>query len=265
MMALVSLILVLALSLLVTRIATLILVHTGVSRGLAKFQARSAFTGVGYTTEEAEKIVAHPVRRRIVMLLMLLGNAGIVTSIASLMLTFVHPDSSPNWWLNLALIFGGVALLWFLARSPWMDTVISRITAWTLRRWTKLDVRDFVSLMRLAGEYQVSEMQVNEGDWMADRTLAELSLRDEGLTVLGIQRDNGRYVGSPTGKYYIRPNDVLLLYGRTSALSALDERRAGPGGDQAHQNAVSEHRDVIRDEKREDQGEADVGKPNVHN
>jgi hypothetical protein len=263
-MALISLILVLALSLLVTRIATLILVHTGVSRGLAKFQARSAFTGVGYTTEEAEKIVAHPVRRRVVMLLMLLGNAGIVTSITSLMLTFVHPNSSPNWWLNLALILGGVALLWFLARSPWMNAVISRITAWCLHRWTKLDVRDYVSLMRLAGEYQVSEMQVNEGDWMADRTLSDLHLRDEGLTILGIQRDNGRYVGSPTGKYYIRPNDVLLVYGRTSAMSALDERRAGPGGAQAHQDAVSEHRGVIQDEQREDQGDAANGEPHVH-
>lgn len=263
MMALLSLILVLSLSLVVTRIATLILTHTGVSRGLAKFQARSAFTGVGYTTEESEKIVAHPVRRRVVMLLMLLGNAGIVTSIASLMLTFVHPDSQPNWWLNVALILAGVGLLWFLARSPWMDKAISHVTVWFLHRWTQLDVRDYISLMRLAGEYQISEMQVNKGDWMADRTLSELGLRREGITVLGIQRDNGRYIGSPTGRYYLRPNDVLLLYGRTSVLSALDERRAGIGGELAHQEAISTQTDVVQNEAAEDQRSAPANKPNV--
>lgn len=88
-------------------------------------------------------------------------------------------------------------------------------------------------------------MQVEEDDWMADHTLAELSLHDEGISVLGIRRDDGRYIGSPTGRYYIRPNDVLLLYGRMSALSALDERHAGPGGDQAHQVAISEQQDVF--------------------
>jgi len=263
MMALLSLILVLCLSLVITRIATLILIHTGLSRGLAKFQARSAFTGVGYTTEEAEKIVAHPVRRRVVMLLMLMGNAGIVTSVASLMLTFVHPNSTPNWWLNAALILVGVGLLWFIARSPWMDAAISWLTVWFLQRWTKLDVRDYISLMRLAGEYQISEMQVNQDDWMADRTLSELGLRREGITVLGIQRDNGRYVGSPTGRYYVRPGDILLLYGRTSMLSSLDERRAGLGGELAHQAAVSNQYDVVKSEEAIDQQDAPADKPNV--
>lgn len=263
MTALISLILVLALSLLVTRIATLMLIHTGVSRGLATFQARSASTGVGYTTEEAEKIMSHPVRRRIVMLLMLLGNVGIVSSIASLMLTFVHPNRQPNGWLNLGLIFGGVVLLWFIARSHWMDKVISKITVWCLQRWTKLDVRDYVSLLHLAGEYQVSEMQINEDDWMADQTLGDLGLKDEGITVLAIQRDGGRYIGSPTGSYYIRPGDVLLLYGRRSALSELDERTTGPGGDRAHAAAVSEQRSRVRNEQQEDQDEAEIDSPHV--
>ncbi len=74
--ALVSLLVTIGLSLLVTRVASIALAMTGLSHDLAKFQARSAFTGVGFTTSEAEKVVAHPVRRRILMLLMLLGNAG---------------------------------------------------------------------------------------------------------------------------------------------------------------------------------------------
>ena len=71
--ALVSLLVTIALSLLITHIASMALTMTGLSRDLAKFQARSAFTGVGFTTNEAEKVVAHPVRRRILMLLAAVG------------------------------------------------------------------------------------------------------------------------------------------------------------------------------------------------
>ena len=87
MTAVITLLTVLTLSVIVTRIATVALLHTGLSREAAQFQARSAFTGVGFTTTEAESVVNHPVRRRVVMLLMLVGNAGIVSVIASLLLT----------------------------------------------------------------------------------------------------------------------------------------------------------------------------------
>ena len=70
----------LALSSSVMRIAAVV---TGLSREAAGFQARSAFTGVGFTTGESELIVRHPVRRRIVSMPMLLGGVGLVTAAAS--------------------------------------------------------------------------------------------------------------------------------------------------------------------------------------
>jgi hypothetical protein len=53
---------VLGLSLIITRIATTALSLTGLSWEAARFQARSAFTGTGFTTTEAERVVDHPVR-----------------------------------------------------------------------------------------------------------------------------------------------------------------------------------------------------------
>jgi hypothetical protein len=66
--ALISVFVAISLSLLVTRIATEALALTGLSRTSASFQARSAFTGSGFTTQESEAVVQHPVRRRIVVL-----------------------------------------------------------------------------------------------------------------------------------------------------------------------------------------------------
>ncbi len=54
-----SLLITLAVSLIVTRIAAVALMSTGLSREAARFKARSAFSGVGFTTSEAETIVYH--------------------------------------------------------------------------------------------------------------------------------------------------------------------------------------------------------------
>ena len=83
------------LSMLLTRVATIALTVTGLSREAARFQARSGLTGAGYTTTEAESIVNHPVRRRIVATLVLIGSAGIVSVIGGVALTFTQADD--NW------------------------------------------------------------------------------------------------------------------------------------------------------------------------
>lgn len=248
MAALISLFIILTISLLITRIATLALIQTGLSRGLAQFQARSAFTGVGFTTNESEKIVTHPVRRRIVMLLMLFGNAGIVTVISSLLLAFINSGGAFEAGLRLLIMVVGLVVLWFLATRRWANRQLSRLIQWALQRWTKLDIRDYTSLLRLSSEYSVTELLVKPGDWLAEKRLSDLRLRREGVIVLGILRANGHYIGAPRGNTAIGANDTLIIYGRTSILSDLDERRANLTGERAHQKAVAEQQRVLQEQ-----------------
>lgn len=63
MSGIVVLLVVVTISIIVTRVATVALSMTGVSRDLARFRARSAFSRVGFTTGEAEKMTNHPARR----------------------------------------------------------------------------------------------------------------------------------------------------------------------------------------------------------
>ena len=53
MAAIATVFVVVIVSLLVTRVATVALTLTGMSREMVRFQARSALTGVGFTTSEA--------------------------------------------------------------------------------------------------------------------------------------------------------------------------------------------------------------------
>lgn len=237
MIAISSLLLIVALSLLVTRVATMVLVATGMSKSSARFQARSAFTGSGFTTSESEKVVNHPVRRKVIMYLMLLGNAGIVASASSLILGFRGGGVGRQWQQVLELGLGLLTLI-FLSRSRVVDRHLTHLIGRVLREHTDLSRRDLGGLLQLAGDYAVHELAVRDHDWAAGRSLAELGLRDEGIVVLGLTRPDGRYTGAPTGSSVVRPRDVLVVYGRSDQLEELDNRPPGPDGDRRHREAV---------------------------
>jgi hypothetical protein len=225
---------------------------TGVSRQLALFQARSAFTGAGFTTTESEQVINHPVRRRIIMWLIFLGNAGIVTVISSLVLTFVSTGEGESWIPRFLLLVTGLVTLWVVATNRWVDQILERWIGWALKHWSELEVQDYADLLHLSGDYGVRELKVKAGDWLANQNLKELNLSSEGVVVLGIHRPDKTYIGVPRGSTEIRPQDVLVLYGRLPDLKELDERRSGSTGEQAHQSGVRKQKKVMARQDRED-------------
>jgi hypothetical protein len=225
-------------------VATIALMLTGLSRELARFEARSAFTGTGFPSPESESVVNHPVRREIIMLLMVLGNVGIVTVVSSLVLAFVGSGGDTVVALvgTRVLVLGlGLFLLWRLATSEWIDLRVSRLITWALKRYTHLDVHDYVGLLHLAMGYEVAVMTADEGDWLANKSLLEMRLGDEGVLVLGIER-HGEYIGAPKAQVRLEVGDKLLVYGPQTGLTELDHRPKGDAGDQAHQSAVDRQR-----------------------
>lgn len=242
----ISLLMVVTLGLIITRIGAVALTFTGLSRELARFQARSAFTGVGFTTTESERVLEHPVRRRIIMVLMLSGNAGLIVAVSSLLPVFIDiREGGPVFLTKLLWLVSGLLLLWVVAASGWVDRWMSRVIEWALKRWTHLDVWDYPSLLHLGSGYSVCEMAVETGDWVAGKTLAEVRLGDEGVQVLGIRRVNGEYVGAPIGKTYVRGGDTMLVYGRSEHVAELNRRSVGIRGDQVHEERVAEVRRTV--------------------
>lgn len=254
MASVLSLIIIVTLSILITRFATIALVHTGLSRQAAQFQARSAFTGVGYTTREAERIVGHPVRRRIIMLLMLMGNVGIISVLASLVLAFVDDQAgTSDWVLKIGTLVGGIGLLWLLSKSKWVDKALSQWINRLLIKYTDIKVRDYAGILHLSGDYEITEMLVERDHWMADQKLGRLNLRQEGLNLIGVEREDGNYVGLPSGDTLIQEGDTLIMYGKESALKRLNERKRDREGRINHRQAVKEYRQAQKEEKQSDQ------------
>ena len=116
MLAITSPLSVLALSFLIVRIGTVALTMTGLSEEVASFQSLSAFSGAGFTTDEAESVLVTIARRRIVKLLIRLGSAGIVTVISSLILSFAGAEQQ-TYRRMVVLIVGLMTLMWLSGKQ----------------------------------------------------------------------------------------------------------------------------------------------------
>jgi NhaP-type Na+/H+ and K+/H+ antiporter len=261
MASLISLIVIISLSLLITKIAAESLVHTGLSRQSAKFQARSAFTGVGFTTREAEKIANHPLRRRIIMSLMLIGNVGIISAIASLMLTFIQTgDSDVSDWVKILIILGSIGMLYLFSQSNWLERVLVKLIKAGLKKFTNLNIKDYVEMLNLTGEYEITVIKVKKGDWLENKKLKDLKLHQEGVNLIAIQRDDGDYIGTPAGSTKIIDQDRLILYGREKNLKNLEKRRKNRKGDQEHEKAKAEQKEKRRQEQEKEKQRQDDDK-----
>lgn len=257
MIAIATLLVVITLTLIINRVGTIALTATGLSTEVAHFQARSALTGVGFTTTESELIINHPVRRRIVLGLMLVGNAGFVTIVGTLVVGFAGTGDNTDVLLRVGTLGIGLLVILMAARSKTIDRALSRLIGWALRVFTELEVRDYVQLLDLASNYAVVELGVEADSWVAKHQLGDMRLPDEGVLVLGIRRADGTFVGAPRGHSRIREHDTLILYGYADVLEELRARKVGVEGDRAHVELVPEISQRHVAEDAEDTGETE--------
>jgi len=242
MTALFSLLIIITLSIIAVRIASVALELTGLSPHVASFQALSAFSGVGFTTSESESIVNHPARRRIVRGLILSGNAGITSSVATLVLTFVGQSGRDVLERGAALL-GGVLVIFLFARSRFIFNLMKKAIAKILIKWTKVYIYDYEEILGLSQGYTISRIVVRKHGWLAHKTLKELHLEREGILVLTITRTvEGQQKGTamPTGDTKLDPGDILICYGRQEISKALVERGRGTKGDKEHKQYAQE-------------------------
>jgi hypothetical protein len=187
---------------------------------VARFQARSAFTGAGFTTSESETVVNHPLRRRIISMLMLIGNLGLVTVLATVIVSLVDTVEVVRSMVNqLSWIAGMLVLLWIVALNPLADRLMCAFVSRLLKRHSAFPDDAPHLLLQMPAGHNVSEMRVsaefeNDGARLADIFVS-------GIRVLGIRRIDGSYESLPDPEMLVRPLEDLLVYGPGAAYAAM--------------------------------------------
>lgn len=221
-------IIVLIASFLIVRIGAIAFQLTGLEWSLAKFQSLSCFTGTGFTTKEAELIVTNKQRRRIASILMVLGNAGFITLIATAasalnpkiaiwaklsesFLPFSVPESVVPW-VNIIIIVLAVYVIYkVFTHKKFAKKITDGLRKKILRRELIKQV-SFEELLFLAGGYGISRIDISEDSPLIDKSLAEAGLRKKDITVLAIVRGDST-IANPGANIKIRIGDELISFG----------------------------------------------------
>lgn len=210
---------------------------TGLSRDTARFQALSAFFGAGFTTSESEFVVSHPVRRRIIRDLIVIGNIGIFSIIASAVALIANTHSS-DIALRLGIVAGVLIALFTIGRFQFVTRIIDMSVRYALQHTGAVRALDYERLLGVHHGFSVSEVAIEKDSWLDGETLAGAQLRNEGVNVLAVQKPDGVFVGSPRGKTVVQAGETLVIYGPDKAIHHLATRPGGDAGRTEHLQAV---------------------------
>ena len=190
----------------------LALQFTGLEKERAQFQALSAFSGTGFTTKEAEMVVNHPRRRKIVMYLMILGNAGLVSIIA----TFASSLKKTNVMelsINLGIIAASIFLLYRIASHQKFARRLRRRLTKMVRRILHLDQVHMDEVLEQGDGYGIMRVLIASESGVTGKNLIHSGLSGHEIMVLCIERDQGN-IPFPKADNHIRSGDRLVCYGK---------------------------------------------------
>ncbi len=227
-MNLIIFIIVLLVSFVVVRIGAIAFQLTGLEWSLAKFQALSCFSGTGFTTKESELIVSNLQRRKIASVLIVLGNAGFVTLIATaanslrpavdkgkislpFLKDFIPSEILP--WVNLIVI---LILFWLLYKLFTGGGSAQGLTNFLRKFILKKDIIKavtFEELLITTGGYGVSRIVVRPDSPILHKTIIESKLRSQDITVLAIVRGH-ETIPNPSAERKFMLDDELICFGK---------------------------------------------------
>ena len=203
-----------------TRLATGALLATGMPPDIAAFQARSAFSGAGFTTTEAENVVNHPVRRRIIATTMFVGSLGTPTLVVSVMVGLIAPGPGSTTERSL-VAFSGLLFIVLVATNRPMTRILTDVgRRYANRRLLPALSTEVDEELTLGADHIVATLRI---DKHPDNTYRSLSAMSDGLPdvrVLGLRRA-GDYLDATGSDVELHPGDELIVYGSRDSIAAL--------------------------------------------
>jgi hypothetical protein len=203
-------------SYLVVRAGAIALMMTGMEQSKARFQALSAFTRAGFTTKEAELVINHPQRRRIITWLIIAGNAGLVAVIVTAT-SSIATSTGYNLPITIAVLIGSVLVFYiYLGRSGfarWWDSFIEKriVKSQILEEAATEDLLHFIE------GYGLVKLIVTEDSIFVGHSLRDVNTEDNEFFVLGIERGK-EWISIPRAREVINGGDKLVIFGNLDNL-----------------------------------------------
>lgn len=219
---------VLIVSFVVVRIGAIAFQLTGLEWSMAKFQAISCFTSTGFTTKEAEMIAIDPRRRRIASTLMVLGHAGLVTMIATLVNSLRTQDiiegiskpildtglpSALVQLIHVVILIAGVYLIYKFFTNAMVARKLTELLRKRVIKRQSLKSISCEELLVATGGYGVATVRIRTGHPILGKAISESGLRKDDINVLAIIRAS-ETIPNPPAEAKILDGDELICFGK---------------------------------------------------
>ena len=206
-------------SFLFVRASAIALMMTGLEKRKARFQALSAFSGTGFTTKEAESVINHPRRRKIITLLMIMGNAGIVTIIVTAT-SSLATSQGYQLPINILILIVGVFLIYKIATYRKFTRKWENFIEKKLIKSPAFEEASTEDLLHFLEGYGLVKKIISTKSSLMGNSLAEGHLREKGVMVLGIERGKS-WIPIPKANEIIQDGDNIIVYGPLNVLRDL--------------------------------------------
>jgi len=211
-----TIIAVLSFSVLVIRIGGVALQQTGLPVDVARFQALSVFTGCGFTTTESESIVNYPVRRKIALGLMVIGNIGLVGMLSTIVVSFVGADGDSTTVIKQMIwLAGGVAVILVCLFNKRIDDAMCRMIGAGLQRYTPIGDLGYTRVLQMKDGWSISHHTITPESLKTIQTTNWIDSFE--FRFLGIESEEGmRHTVPDEPEGYVL-GDRLVLFGSEEA------------------------------------------------
>lgn len=227
-----TLFLIVIISLMVVRVGTNALVLTGMSQEAAQFQASSAFFGVGFTTAEAEMVMSHSVRRKVVRHLIIAGNIGLTSALTSLIVTFMQEGSGEtSRGFHLLVLVLGVTSLALLFNLKWIKKPLDAVMIKQLKSAGVVRAMDYDLLLKVQEGFCVSEVVIHGSHPWCGKKLKQSRPSDNGVVVLNVRHQDGGFTGAPDKDFVLQEGDELMVYGSDASVRNVARVESDESGD----------------------------------
>jgi len=204
------------LSMLFVRAGAIALVRTGMHYEQAKFQALSAFTATGFTTHEAEKVVNHPTRRKIISVLMIGGYAGIAAVTVSGTSSLVSTVAG-NMPRNALIFIVGLVLIYALAHHIGLMQRWENMVERLLYRSTLFEFEPVDELLHLAEGYGLVKIEITRQSPLSGQSIIQIGTEHMDALILGIERGQS-WITAQQMHEPLQVGDQLVIYGHLERL-----------------------------------------------
>lgn len=232
------------------RIGAIALELTGLPEEQAEFQALSAFSGVGFTTKEAEFALGHPQRRKIIAALINFGSAGVITTLVTLGGTLLSSksifetfarDPKHSWMpINFPTLVLIVAILFFYAatkalRHPPIARLVKELVASLLLKTKIVKPLSFQEVLINGNGFGIFQIEISDANPLAQKTVGEADLAEHEIKLLYVNRMS-ESINSPPPGLRLLAGDIVTVYGPITAVhdrcvDLQEEKKAGGADD----------------------------------